>query len=756
MQPDQFSPYSIDYDLSNCDKEPLHLIRSYQAPAVLIVIDMASQHIVAVSENANQFWDTPPTSLIGQPLAAILPKGTLEQLKQALEDNSSDEELLVTATELKRENFPEGANLIFHRFQGMGYCELEPIDDKLKTTNFLQKIDQVLVKVQTMDQTALLYETIVTEIKQLTNYDRVWLYQFDEEYNGEIIGEAKETDMPPYLHLRYPHTDIPAQARALYLRTPFRHITSTSTENGRTIIFHPELAQLDLSPAYNRGASPIHQEYLRNIGVGASLSIPIIVDQKLWGLIACHHRQPKIIDYRLRSILGLFSRVISGQLALRQANTFRNNILKSSIQRSKLFERMTEQYNILQTLKDHSDILLALTNATGAIIFLDDELHLLGQTPKAREATMIVDWLKSKSTINFHTSNLYQELPEAKAFSTSVAGLLSIQLSENPGEYIIWLKPEIVTTITWGGNPEKRKLLRDGKIMLHPEMSFAKYVERVEGSSTEWKQHEIKAALSLRSDIKEIILKKYHEIRILNNQISSAYEELETFSYTVSHDLRAPLRNIRGFAEILQEDYEQQLDKYGKEALITIINSVGRMNSFIDDILTVSKLGQTKLIVDTIELLPLINEIWQELQTKENNAVLKLNLEAPTIAGDYVQIKQLLSNLIANAVKYSSQTARPIISIASENQNDQTVVKICDNGIGFDMQYAGRIFSIFDRLVSQEEFEGTGVGLAIVKRITDRHQGKITAESTPGQGACFTLALPHTIIDRSYKAKFKK
>ena len=736
------SLYPIQYDLSNCDEEPIHLIRSYQLPAVLLVCREATGEVVANSENATALWGRRARALLGTSVWDLLSTADQEVLDYGLSVDNLEAENPLFMGDVRGEGFAHGANLVAHRNAGLLYLEFEPLDAGLSQAAFLHRVDKSLQRVQRIDQEDTLFSSVVREVKALTKFDRVMLYQFDDEYNGEVVAEAREEEMEPFLHLRYPHTDIPKQARELFLRNQFRHTVSTAEDGSTGIVLSPELGQLDLGNATNRGVSPIHLKYLRNMGVGASLNIAIVVHRKLWGLIACHHRTEKFLDYRLRSMLGFMGKVVSGHLALWQSTDFRNRILQTSITRSHLFERMTENFDIVQGVTNGERELLKLTDSTGAAMFLDGEFYRFGRTPEETELHQTLDFLRTIDRTSYATHQLYEELPAARGFSEPVAGLLSIRLTENPGEYIIWFRPEIIQTINWGGRPDQRKEVVEGKVQLHPNLSFQRYAEKIRGVANPWLRHQIDGALALRNDIKEVILQKYKEATRLNGQLVNAYEELESFSYTVSHDLRAPLRTIKGFAEILEEDYHEQLDDEGRSALQTIVSSVGKMNQFINDILSFSRLGRTELQINDIVVEDLVREIWTEVTIGHAESELSTALAGLSLPGDHVQMRQLFLNLLSNAVKYSSKGQVARVAVEGHRDDDFITVTVRDNGIGFDMNYAERIFAVFNRLVTEDQYPGTGVGLAIAKRIMDKHHGTISVDSEPGQGAAFTVKFP--------------
>ncbi|MBC8984542.1 GHKL domain-containing protein [Pedobacter sp. N36a] len=225
-------------------------------------------------------------------------------------------------------------------------------------------------------------------------------------------------------------------------------------------------------------------------------------------------------------------------------------------------------------------------------------------------------------------------------------------------------------------------------------------------------------------------------------QLESVNKELESFSYSVSHDLRAPIRAINGYTKILVEDYEAVIDEDGLKILQSIINNSKKMGELIDDLLAFSKLGRKQVTVSNIDMLDLVDQVKEEvlLEGHENRPEFNIT-ELPNAKGDKSLIKQVWINLISNAIKYSRHKEKTAIEIGAYEEDDHIVYFVKDGGAGFDMQYYDKLFGVFQRLHSQEEFEGTGIGLAIVHRIVQRHQGKVWAESTLDEGSCFYFSL---------------
>lgn len=244
------------------------------------------------------------------------------------------------------------------------------------------------------------------------------------------------------------------------------------------------------------------------------------------------------------------------------------------------------------------------------------------------------------------------------------------------------------------------------------------------------------------------------EVRTLNQDLErrvaerteellAANRELEAFTYTVSHDLRAPLRAINGFSNLLSESNAERLDEKGRRYLHTIAEATRRMGQLIDDLLMFAKLNRQQIRSEPVSLDLMFDDMLEELRIIEGFREVEIvRGELPAIHGDRLLIRQAFFNLLSNAFKFTRKRADARIVISAERQPGSVVISIADNGTGFDMKYANRLFGIFQRLHSEDDFEGTGVGLSIVHRVVHRHGGRVWFEATEGEGATFSVMLP--------------
>jgi light-regulated signal transduction histidine kinase (bacteriophytochrome) len=307
----------------------------------------------------------------------------------------------------------------------------------------------------------------------------------------------------------------------------------------------------------------------------------------------------------------------------------------------------------------------------------------------------------------------------------------------------MWFRPEVVRTIEWAGDPTKPT--GDGSGRLNPRKSFATWRDQVRARSEPWSESEIEAARDFRTAVIDVVLRRAEERAELTEELQRANKELEAFSYSVSHDLRAPFRHIVGYAELLQ-DRSDNLDETSRHYLVSIIDAALSAGRLVDDLLHFSQLGRTRLATGRADMNKLVAEVRRTMAPDLKGRAIEWRVDPlPEAWGDPSMLRQVWANLIGNAVKYSRDRDPAIIAITAEETPSETVYTVADNGAGFDMTYAGKLFGVFQRLHRVDEFEGSGIGLALVQRIVHRHGGRVWADGAVGKGARFSFALPRQL-----------
>lgn len=749
--------YPYEVDLENCDVEPLRHIQVVQPFACLLAADRQTLRVHHASENTEAFIGTPWQNALDQPLKALFGIEVMAQIAIGRQRPDGFETLNPIQSVIDLPGGPVLHNVIVHRSGHFLIVEVERVQEDLQTSIYQQLLARAVRQIQDITDYSSLFTRTALILQQLTGYNRVMVYRFDKDYNGEVIAEAvtEGLELESFHGLRYPHTDIPQQARELYLSNRVRLINDVGEpparmRSGEAVTQEP----LDLSMAGSRGCSPIHLEYLGYMGVNNSLSVAIVLEGKLWGLFAMHHYSPKQVDYATRNLLMFIGQIFSGHLSLQSAGRYRELTLTRNLVRLGIGEQIAKTRDVIEGLSQGRHTLLNIFpgTASGTISF-EGRQACFGSCPPSQDVAALIDWIKKDerhdSQLVWHHESLGEAFEPFSTYCEDAAGALVIFLDGSRTDWICWFRPSTTRDIIWGGRPDKELIVaEDGSSSrLGPRRSFARYVETVEGCSAPWLPDEIDAAFALRTTIINGMVQHYAEIKKINERLQKAYEDLETFSYTVSHDLRAPLRAINGYTEILEEDYGHLLDQEGQRLIGGVQRGVEQMNGFITDILELSRVGSGGLKVTPVPVLPMVNELVEELQPiyGTSSIVVRVDPTLPAAAADPRLLRQLFMNLLTNAFKYLEPT--PVDGLAVEigyypdKVHDRTIYTVTNTGPGIPEEYAKTIFEMFSRISSNPGTEGTGVGLAIVERIVERHGGEVWT-SNDHLGVTFSFYLP--------------
>ncbi|TRO65073.1 ATP-binding protein [Christiangramia sabulilitoris] len=727
--------YPEKVDLSSCEKEPIHIIGATQDHGLLLACNRFNGKITQVSANSQEIIGWPEKKLLKSNLKSLLGE---ELSNKILKANSEEDTFPVVEVKIGSETFVA----ITHSSGESLIVDIEPVQKNENSLDFQKELSEILSTLNNAGTSEDLCRDAVRITRKTFGYDRVMIYKFDEDWNGKVIAEEKNEDMESWLGLHYPASDIPKQARALFLKNKIRIIADV---NYTPVKITPEISPinnepLDLSNSNLRAVSPIHIEYLQNMQVGASLTAALISNGKLWGLLACHHNEARFINYYQRQTCEFLIQIFSNELSVKESQHYLNQIEKYDALRIRLIDQIQQLDNIKKGLSEFPLKITDLLPSSGAAIILNGKIKLVGETPEKRQVKKLFKQLILPGEQNlFSTNNLSEIYPEAKEFQEVASGLLSVRLGRSERDFILWFRPEVIQTVDWGGNPANKATYDRNKERLTPRKSFDKWSEKLTGYSDSWKDHEIAGAGNLSESLSYILLERQkRKIDDLNRQLVDAHEELKLFSQGLSHDLKAPLRGIDGYAFILKEDYYSGLPKPGQRAIDTILSSTREMGELIDNVLSFAGVSAQRMNKQIFSVQHLLEDILQSLNMEVNYPATKIAIEPdlPAMFGDKRMIAQVWSNLITNALKYSENNDRPGIEIGSATVENRTVYFVRDNGVGFDMKYKEDIFNLFSRF-SGENFKGTGIGLAIVKKIIEKHEGKIWAESSPGQGSVF-------------------
>lgn len=733
-----------DLDLTACEREPIHIPGSIQPHGILLAVRLADTVVTYASANIAPLFGLSPDAILNRPLRGALPALAAEFEADLAEPEPEAGTRYLRAVKLRTTAGEQIFDAVLSRSGEQAVLELEEIPtntvaslDALYPT-LRRFVDQLRTTLTVYDLCRLAAE----DIRRLTGFDRVLVYRFDEQWNGTVIAENRNEVLPSYLDLRFPASDIPAQARELYRRNRLRIIPDA--DYAPVPIETHDPAPLDLSDSVLRSVSPVHLQYMRNMGTLASMSISIIRDGRLWGLISCHNKEPRRVPLQVRNACDFLTQIFSLQLEARENTILAENRIRLRSVQARLLAYMAEEEVFIDGLVKHPSELMRLAGAQGAAIVSGDHCWRLGQTPSESAVRALHAWLAEHHDEDvFATESLSQHFPPASAYAETVSGLLSISISKRHASYVLWFRPEVVQTVQWGGDPTKPVQEVEGVRKLHPRLSFEIWKEIVRGRALPWDASEIEAVKELRNAVVGIVLRRAEELAELTSELQRSNKELEAFSYSVSHDLRAPFRHIVGYSELLKKQEADQLSERGRRYVDTIIESAYTAGTLVDNLLSFSQMGRTSLKPRRIDMRQMVDEVRQKLVLEVGERRIAWQIGGlPQAVADPVMIRLVWENLLSNAVKYTRLRETARIEIGAMQRDGETVFFVRDNGVGFDMTYVGKLFGVFQRLHRMEEFEGTGIGLANVRRIVERHGGRAWAEGALDQGATFYFSLP--------------
>lgn len=733
-------PY-LHVDLTNCDLEPIHIPGQIQSHGFLIVVDQ-SFVINFYSDNVSDFTGSEARQYLGK---------HIREFENSIGSNEPPEFISTLITLGKNKGFdqtnPYRLNvhgkpfyLIISTSDDYYLLEFEPAISDLVID--LQKIIGRSVSEMLVDKNLQrLLNNAARQVKHIIGYDRVMIYRFAEDGHGEVVAEERNDNLESWIGLHYPASDIPKQARELYKKNFTRLIANVNTLPSAISTATTNKIHLDLTNSSLRAVSPIHIQYLKNMGVESSFSISLLYRKELWGLIACHNYTPRFIDYKSRESSKLIGQILSSALEFRQDEE--NQLIKQQYQNAvdTIANNLLKSETIEEGLTQSDTNLLSAVDASGAVLYYQNKTYKLGNVPTEEQMNGIVGWIKNNSNESFfYTNELPVLYPQAENFKAVASGMMISVLSRELSEYVVWFKPEQAQVINWAGNPNKQATTDfTGLQHISPRHSFEVWTQNVAGKSKAWTNEEIKSATRLREEIFYAINQKAGAIRQLNEKLKEAYEELDAFSITISHDLKNPLSTIKSYAQILLKNIT--LEPKAQQIIERIQNGADKMNNMINEVLNYSRVGRSEINFVKVDVEAIINDLLKDLVVAYNVPGLKINIgSTPAVSGDPLMVSQVFANLISNAVKYAIPSGDPEISISATETHNNIIYAIKDNGIGIHEGSLPKVFELFNRMDNAKDIEGSGVGLAIAKRIIEKHKGNIWVESELGKGSTFYVA----------------
>jgi chemotaxis family two-component system sensor kinase Cph1 len=734
-------------DLTSCDREPIRFPGSIQPHGFLLTLAPGpALHVLQASANLLDWAGAAATDVIGQPLHEVIGAAASAILAPALAAGTVGPRpfYLDTVTLANGRHFDVSA----HVWDQVTIVEFEAVQ-RSRPADFRHLyplLGDFLLKVNDAPTIEALAQLAARQIRAVTGYGRVLVYLFDRDGHGQVLAEARDPSYHSYLGQRFPASDVPRQARELYASSRIRVIQDANyTPSALVPAMNPVTgAANDLSFASLRSVSPVHLQYMRNMGTLASMSVSLMVKGKLWGLISCHNEKPKPVGFEERAACEQLGQILALCIGARedaQELQFRLDVRRIMVS---MLGGLTQSQDFVDNLSQLFPQLLQFARADGVAIVVDDQVMAFGDTPAQDQIRALTGWLQTRGHDDvFHSDALSTVYPGGAAITRNASGLLAMPISKIHQHYLLWFRPEQVYSIDWAGKPREKATQSSGQ--LSPRTSFAAWRESIHGHSRPWHDAEIELAVEFRSALLGIALERAEQMAELAEELGRANKELEAFSYSVSHDLRAPLRHIVGFSDLLLESSDSEDPTRRQRFLKNIKDSARLAGKLVDDLLSFSQMGRASLRPATVDMGELVRACMQKLVPDVGARRVEWRIGAlPDVTADPAFLYQALYNLLSNAVKFTGQKDVAIITVSAEKNDVETVFHIADNGAGFSMDYVHKLFGVFQRLHRMEDFEGTGIGLANVRRIIERHHGRVWADAVPGQGATFSFSIPNS------------
>lgn len=704
------APVPKAFSLSNCADEPIHIPGSIQPHGALLAFDL-SLSLIAWSVNAASMIGCTPT--VGAAVSALgLPAETLELIdlvRSDMQDGAAMPascEVAIGETEF---------DCVAHAHEGRILVEFEQRALRSDAVaSFALKAHAAIDRFKRQQSIDALLNMAVQQVRQLTGFDRVMAYRFRHDDSGDVVAEARAGDIASYLDRRYPATDIPAQARRLYLINTLRIISDVGYEpvalQGRE-----GDAAVDLSHSVLRSVSPIHVEYLRNMGVQASMSVSIVINGRLWGMLACHHMTPLQVPYSIRMATDVLAQVLASSVQTIEARSQAARIEQAAELGSCILESMSQEDNVIRTLDSYAERLCATLGADALIVSQMGELTVHGALDQALAAE-IVHAIPPDGDVLYQFNEL-ADWPLAMRDSVgSWVGMLAMKFDPPSQGVVVAMRIEQLEVVRWAGKPDK--VVAHGPLgpRLTPRGSFDEWRETVRGKAEPWDP----AALTIAA---QLLAKLTRSVAARNAEIDRARTELMAM---LGHDLRDPLQAINMAGALLERGSSSET--IGRR----IQSSSNRMQRLIGHVLDMSRinggigLGMNPTLTD---LGAVITELVEELRVAHPGATFQLDIPQPVMAVvDADRIVQVLANLLSNA-RHHGELGQAI-NVGLYAVDGDAVIQVRNFGTPIEVKVAEKLFDPFKHtsLNNPRNRKGVGLGLYIARQIAHGHGGSLSYE----------------------------
>jgi chemotaxis family two-component system sensor kinase Cph1 len=718
-------------DLTECEREPIHIPGAVQPHGLLLVVDPATGRVIQAA-GATGLVEPTTLSVEGRPVADLLGAEIPERLASKSAGMRRDPAYLGAIRAAGGE-----LDVLAHERDGVWIFELEPsAATRASAPDALAQVRAVTLALDGAADLRRLCDVGARQMRRLTGFDRVMIYRFLEDGAGYVFAEDRQSDLPPFLNHHYPASDIPRQARDLYLRNIIRVIPDVAYVPAPLVppVCPATGRPLDMSDCILRSVSPIHVQYLKNMDVASSMSVSIVKGGVLWGLIACHHTAPRQVPYELRELCKHIGQALSQQITTREDAEQSAQMLRLREAQDELLAELARGDAADAALLRNCAELSGIIPADGAAIYCGGEVTIAGHCPPADAVRALAKWRLDTAGLDVYASDRLSEIhAAAAAYQPAASGLLAAVVSRETPLVLMWFRAERIETVSWAGNPHKPVEPGTPEKPLSPRQSFAQWQETVRGRARPWSAAEINAAQRFRDALFE--LRRQDQIRTLNRELRRTLadkEELLGQKDLLMREIHHRVQNSLQLAGSLlhlqaRESGVPEVQAQFEEARrrLTAMGMVHRRLYRSDQIQTVDLDRYLRELRD--ELIQSFGLVWDKHIRVHGSP-------APVSADKAVAVGLTVTELVTNAVKYAYGGGVGPIDITVRPGDSTLEVAVDDQGIGLPP--------------ARRE----GFGSRLTQALMSKFEGKIeTRDNRPGTRVVIRMPLdqrPQDAADR--------
>ena len=699
----------LDDAVEACAREPIHIPGSIQPHGVMLVADRTTHEISHAAGDVARLLGR--DAWIGRTLGEVLGDQLAE--RAALATHSGAVGGYVGRIDTGERPLDICAHLDGERL----IVEVEPgLPSVLSAATLLGQLEAAAAAFERTPTLKALCDRAAVEFRRLTGFDRVMIYRFLDDDAGAVLSEDLAEGMPSFLNHHFPGSDIPAQARSLYVRNLVRVIPDIAYQPAPVLPAWTDERPLDMSDCALRSVSPVHMQYMRNMGVGASASVSIVKDGQLWGLIACHHREPRLLPYDVRAGARALAGGLARQIRAKEQDEGYRERMRLRSREDEVVARFSATGDREGGLREGAAERQRALGADGVAVLSGASLHMAGSHPPEAEARRLAEWVLAQAPEPVVTDRLSEIYPAASSYENEASGLLGLVVAVDEPFVVLWFRAEQVQVVEWAGNPHKAMSLGPGET-LTPRSSFEAWRETVRGRSQHWTAAEVEAGHRLREGL--LAARGHRRLVDLNLRLTEAVSEKddliqqkELLIKEVNHRIQNSLQLVSSFLGLQSRDVQDPALHAAFEEARRRLQAVALVHR---------RLYRADQI-ETIELARYLEELVGDMNASlgvEWAGMITVDAQPVLVTTDRaVTLGLVVTELVINANKYAYDGAPGPIAVTLQEQDDRLSVTVADHGRGKHDQGQGfgsrMIAAMVRQLRADLTFADNGPGLRAI------------------------------------------